>query len=163
MQSWQKSVDSYVLPSAIRQAEKLQKRIDDLADPDLGPKDAMEDLLENQIESLRTFAPNHPLIETEKICIQLSKSGKLPMRESKLPKLREIGCTNSACPYCGIQLDQFPSRGAKCKSCGRKYFVATRPLDSKKVILTESESQELQVEWEKDYVIKQATRWKQRT
>ncbi len=136
----------------------LRERLKDLKNPDTGPKEAKERLTENGIENLSYFAPSHPLVSEAKAAVAASKNGCLAMSASKLPALSKIGCTEAMCPYCFTVLPAFPARATKCKNCGSKYSVKTRPIDGKKVILKVSELEGLEQEWVKDYEIKQIRR-----
>lgn len=47
-----------------------------------------------------------------------------------------IGNANPICPYCGHKFERMPARKKECPDCKKTFFVRTRPLDNKKVLLT---------------------------
>jgi hypothetical protein len=55
------------------------------------------------------------------------------------------------CPHCGFKLDKIPSRKNKCISCGKYIYVRTRPQDKKKVLVTEEEAKQIDIQWQKQY------------
>lgn len=64
-----------------------------------------------------------------------------------MEKLKDIGKIDSVCPYCENFLSKRPSRKAKCPHCGKFIFVRTRPLDRKRVLVTESEAEAIENQW----------------
>jgi DNA-directed RNA polymerase subunit RPC12/RpoP len=61
--------------------------------------------------------------------------------------LTQIGETDSICPYCQTRLDNMPTRKKKCPSCKEDIFVRTRPLDEKKILIKESQIDEVEKQW----------------
>lgn len=59
-----------------------------------------------------------------------------------------IGCTEPNCPYCSAALEKMPGRKKKCPSCTRDILVRTRPLDRKRVLVTDSQAEDLEEQWE---------------
>ena len=53
----------------------------------------------------------------------------------------EIGEIDS-CPYCNKKLEIIPKAKKKCPHCGKYILSRTRPLDRKKVLLTENQAKE---------------------
>lgn len=64
--------------------------------------------------------------------------------------LKEIGEIDK-CPYCKKTLKKIPSRKSKCPYCSKYMFSRTRPLDRKKVLVTENEKDEIELEWTRFY------------
>lgn len=60
--------------------------------------------------------------------------------------LKEIGETHK-CPHCKKKLDKIPTRKTKCPFCSNNIFSRTRPLDRKKVLVTEKQRDEIELEW----------------
>lgn len=58
------------------------------------------------------------------------------------------------CPYCSCELDKFPTRKQKCKSCGNEFLVRTHYLTKQKIVLTEKDASKYDVEKEKYYTDK---------
>jgi hypothetical protein len=58
------------------------------------------------------------------------------------------------CPYCSCELDKFPTRKQKCKSCGNEFLVRTHYLTKDKIVLTEKDASKYDVEKEKYYTDK---------
>lgn len=55
------------------------------------------------------------------------------------------------CPYCSKKLDLIPSKKKKCKDCGQYIYVKTRPEDRKKVLVTEKQKDEIELQWQQYY------------
>lgn len=55
------------------------------------------------------------------------------------------------CPYCSKKLDSVPSKKKKCKDCGQYIYVRTRPEDRKKVLVTEKQKDEIELQWQQYY------------
>jgi len=51
------------------------------------------------------------------------------------------------CPHCLKKLNTIPVRKKKCPFCGEYIFVKTRPLDEKKVLVTEEQKKEIDKQW----------------
>jgi len=58
------------------------------------------------------------------------------------------------CPYCSIELNKFPTRKQKCKSCGKEFIVRTHYLTKQKLVLTEKDAAKYDVEKENYYTDK---------
>ena len=63
------------------------------------------------------------------------------------PTLSEIGRVDNLCPYCEQRLTKRPERKTACPHCGNLIFVRSRPVDRKRVLLTESQTSEVEAEW----------------
>lgn len=61
--------------------------------------------------------------------------------------LTAIGRLDSVCPHCTSVLSRRPERKAVCPHCGQPIFVRTRPLDRKRVLVTEVEAETIDEEW----------------
>lgn len=66
---------------------------------------------------------------------------------SKTAKIR----TMDICPYCSKKLESVPSKKKKCKDCGQYIYVRTRPEDRKKVLVTEKQKDEIELQWQQHY------------
>jgi len=64
----------------------------------------------------------------------------------KIKGLTKIG-KRDVCPYCKQKLKKVPSRKKKCEFCGKYIFVRTRPIDRKKVLVTDREKEEVDKQW----------------
>ncbi len=62
--------------------------------------------------------------------------------------LTEIGNVNPVCPSCNFELDEKPERKKKCPHCGNNIFVRTRPLDRKKVLISDKQIDQLDFQWQ---------------
>ena len=62
--------------------------------------------------------------------------------------LKKIGEIDK-CPYCKKKLDKIPLKKSKCLFCSKYIYSRKRPLDDKKVLLTEDQTKELDIEWQK--------------
>jgi len=51
------------------------------------------------------------------------------------------------CPYCSELLEKAPGRKKKCPHCANYIYVRTRPIDRKKILITESEIDVIQEDW----------------
>lgn len=67
------------------------------------------------------------------------------------PLFKFLGRTDDLCPYCLAVFMKRPQRKTKCLACNGKVYVRTRPLDEKKVLLTEKDAAALEEEWEIHY------------
>ena len=68
----------------------------------------------------------------------------------KSSKHEKIGNVESICPYCNLALEKRPSRKKKCPHCGNYIFVRTRPADKKKVLATEEQASQIDIQWMKE-------------
>ena len=57
-----------------------------------------------------------------------------------------IGETDK-CPCCKEKLNKIPKRKSKCPHCNEYIYSRTRPSDRKKVLVTEKEKEEIELEW----------------
>ena len=64
--------------------------------------------------------------------------------------LEEIGEIDK-CPNCQTKLEHIPTRKKKCEFCGKFIYVRTRPIDRKRVLVTEKEKEEIESLWQKHY------------
>ncbi len=60
----------------------------------------------------------------------------------------EIGRLDNFCPNCGTFLERRPSRKTKCPHCGEAIFVRTRPSDRRRVLVTQSDADRIEAEWQ---------------
>lgn len=58
------------------------------------------------------------------------------------------------CPYCSVELEKFPTRKQKCKSCGKDFVVRTHYITKSKIVFTENDAAKYDVEKEKYYLDK---------
>ncbi len=65
------------------------------------------------------------------------------------PLRSDIGVTEAMCPYCNCDLEKFPGRKIKCKSCGNYIYVRTRPFDRKRILIREDEIDLINLEYGK--------------
>lgn len=63
------------------------------------------------------------------------------------PKFTDVGSANLNCPHCNGKLKRFPQRRTKCPYCDRVIYSRSRPLDRKKVLLNDEESERVEQEW----------------
>jgi DNA-directed RNA polymerase subunit RPC12/RpoP len=63
------------------------------------------------------------------------------------PQLSQIGCIEDKCPTCGGSLAKRPTRKTKCANCGELIVVRTRPIDNKRVLVTQEEARQIEDEW----------------
>lgn len=96
-----------------------------------------------------------------KIKVDVSLKGKPEIEPHKSEELdfkamglKEIGEFDK-CPSCSSELEKVPKRKKKCESCGNYIFVRTRPLDRKKVLVTEEQAEQIEQEWARYYEIKE--------
>ena len=81
-----------------------------------------------------------PIIE----CMGLFES----IKQSFLGKnSKNIGNIESICPNCGKALEIRPSKKKNCPECGRLIYVRTRPSDKEKVLVTESQAEQIEEQW----------------
>ena len=55
--------------------------------------------------------------------------------------------SQAVCPYCGTTLQKRPERKKKCPSCSNFIFVKTLPTSREKVLVTESQAEEIEKQW----------------
>ena len=63
------------------------------------------------------------------------------------PKLRYIGNTGPVCPFCEHALKEMPEQSQKCPHCGDYVYVRSRPIDDRKILVTESQIQIVDEQW----------------
>lgn len=73
--------------------------------------------------------------------------------KNKIPKTVKVLKTG-ICPYCQIQLEKFPTRKQKCKSCNNDFVVRTHYKTKEKVILTEKGAEKYDLEKNQYYIDK---------
>jgi len=83
-------------------------------------------------------------------------SSKKENKSSKkiIENLKEIGELDK-CPYCKKILDKIPTRKSKCPFCSNYICSRTRPLDRKKVLVTENQKDEIENQWTQYYEAKE--------
>lgn len=60
----------------------------------------------------------------------------------------DLGGLDDVCPNCETKLRKRPGRKTKCRRCGGFIYVRTRPLDRKRVLLTEADAATIQRQWD---------------
>jgi hypothetical protein len=50
------------------------------------------------------------------------------------------------CPYCNIELEKFPSKKTRCKSCNKNYFTCRHPYSEFHFIVTEEDNTKWKIE-----------------
>lgn len=60
---------------------------------------------------------------------------------------QESGDSPPRCPSCGHELKKTPKRKTKCPFCGEFMLVRTRPSDRAKVLVTEEQADQIDLEW----------------
>lgn len=55
------------------------------------------------------------------------------------------------CPHCMRTLNKIPKRKSKCPHCKEYIYSRTRPLDKKKVLVTEEQKDAIELEWTRFY------------
>lgn len=63
------------------------------------------------------------------------------------PKLRYIGVTSPTCPFCEQSLEKMPEQSQKCPHCGEYVYVRVRPIDERRILVTESQIQIVDEQW----------------
>ncbi len=63
-------------------------------------------------------------------------------------ELPRIGVAEPVCPHCGSMLEKMPGRKKKCPDCGEFIYVRTRPQDRVRVLVTGSQAQEIEGQWD---------------
>jgi hypothetical protein len=59
-----------------------------------------------------------------------------------------IGRLEGVCPHCRAELPAWPTRSGPCADCGGEILVRSRPLDRERVLVTETEAEALEAQWE---------------
>ena len=68
---------------------------------------------------------------------------------NKLTKPRiGIKLSDKECPHCNNKLEKSPGRKKKCEFCGKFMYVRTRPLDKKRVLVTEEQAKQIDIQWQ---------------
>ncbi len=68
-------------------------------------------------------------------------------KPKQLSRLEKIGNVEAVCPSCNVALEQKPKRKKKCPGCGNFIYVRTRPIDNKKVLITEAQIDLIEEQW----------------
>jgi len=89
---------------------------------------------------------------------KLFSSQKEDYIENEKNQFKKLGEVDK-CPNCNKKLEVIPKAKKKCPYCEKYIFSRTRPLDKKKVLLTEDQTKEIEIEWQivngtRDEVIK---------
>lgn len=53
------------------------------------------------------------------------------------------------CPYCNSSLEKRPGKKTRCINCGNFMLVRTTPKGNNRVVVTEDEAREINLEWAK--------------
>jgi predicted RNA-binding Zn-ribbon protein involved in translation (DUF1610 family) len=77
----------------------------------------------------------------------LSGIKKVFLKPSQSSRLEKIGNVEAVCPYCDVALEERPARKNKCPNCGNFIYVRTRPVDDKKVLVTEAQIDLIEEQW----------------
>ncbi len=83
---------------------------------------------------------------------------KKPSEEVKVSGLDDSIGEIDRCPYCKEKLDLIPLRKKKCPHCGETMYSRTRPADRKKILITEQQKDEVEVQWSKYHEIQEETK-----
>lgn len=80
------------------------------------------------------------------------RSNTLPPKQNTTTKLKNqkfaaIGNVEPICPYCNYRFDKMPQSKKKCPNCNNFVRSRTRPLDNKKVLIKESQIEEIEAQW----------------
>lgn len=70
-----------------------------------------------------------------------------PRGRTSRRKFSAVGNTDAVCPHCNETLAKKPGRKKKCSHCGQFIFVRTRPSDEQRVLVTESQAEEIEEQW----------------
>ena len=61
-------------------------------------------------------------------------------RRARLPEIaRNFGVKAAHCPNCGVQLQKFPKRKIKCKSCAKPVYPRKNPVTNQVVLIKETD------------------------
>lgn len=154
-----KSTNSYGIPHDADPfevfANDLRQHLAELDESGGLPPDLKIIGVEKRIKYLQNECQNHPLLSIARERLAAFRLQN-PSRKMEKPVFSAIGTTKAECPTCGVALEKLPSRKSKCKHCEAVYFVKTRPLDEVRVLLRESEIEELERQWRMDFEYKQA-------
>lgn len=69
-------------------------------------------------------------------------------RKNIISGLTEIGNIDAICPSCNCKLDEKPERKKKCPQCGNFIYVRSRPLDRKRVLISDKQIEQLDYQWQ---------------
>jgi hypothetical protein len=76
--------------------------------------------------------------------VDVPEKKDIPVEKIKgLIKLGEV----DICPYCKKKLNKIPGRKKKCDFCEKYIYVRTRPIDRKKVLVTEKQKDDIEEQW----------------
>jgi len=67
--------------------------------------------------------------------------------DSKTTSASEESALAPICPYCGSTLKKVPQRKTLCPSCRNPIYVRSRPVDRKKMLVTQEQAGEIEEEW----------------
>jgi len=68
-------------------------------------------------------------------------------RKKAKRQLKMVGNVDPICPHCNKGLEKKPGRKKKCPHCGQFIYVRTRPSDGKRVLVTETQAEEIAEQW----------------
>jgi len=69
---------------------------------------------------------------------------------------KKVGEENR-CPHCKKELSIIPSRKKRCEFCNKYIYVRTRPVDRKKVLVTEKQKEEIDEQWDIYFMAREDT------
>ncbi|GEM_PF-6067870 len=61
--------------------------------------------------------------------------------------IKPIGNEHSKCPYCNFVLAKRPQAKTKCTNCKNPIYSRIRPFDEQKVLLTENDAEQVEIQW----------------
>ena len=91
------------------------------------------------------------IIFIEYVGIQMIKEGLIDStkEDRKIDKtFKPIGNIDPVCPCCNFRFDKKPRTKKKCPNCGSFIYVNTRPYDRERVLVTESQVQQIKAQWD---------------
>jgi DNA-directed RNA polymerase subunit RPC12/RpoP len=92
------------------------------------------------IKRREIFFINHKELSFSNSDERSTPSEPVPILKSvESSRYTAIGTTTPACPYCNFQFDNMPKSKRQCPNCKKTIYNRTRPLDNKKVLLTEDQ------------------------
>ncbi len=80
-----------------------------------------------------------PILPNQPPTDQLPSKPVPILKSAESSRYTAIGITTPACPYCNFQFDKMPKSKRQCPNCKKTIYNRTRPLDNKKVLLTEDQ------------------------
>lgn len=79
--------------------------------------------------------------------VEIALINPKPQSPAQKRNLEPIGNIDAICPHCNQTLDKKPGRKKKCQYCGQFIYVRTRPSDEQRVLVTESQVEQIEEQW----------------